>query len=719
MKKYLEYKDEKSSKFWTIEVQDLTHTVTYGKLGTAGQQKTKTFETAEKTNQAAEKLIKAKLKKGYQVVSSSTEEDKEDVFTQKETSATTIVIKRSFLKIEEANERFNLDQYDPLCCPEYETVLLLEGDVVIEGDLDDNGVETAFFEGNGETEEALIIIQGNLTVNGKMKIYGETGYPCFLVLGDLYCATLFSYDNIVHVTGNAYIKHLYYGNYNHGSIRVEGITEVPYLINSDHDSGLHPSKKTILMNAYNNSDDFFDYDYYAEDFDKIFVKGLATEGELDLEAFVKRVKTGKSPFKTGVKPSRVLVENEIKKLAKKNKSGEELKELNLEEKKLQKLPKVLFEIGDLEVLNLAKNKLTVLPEEIGQLLNLRELDLRAINIKKLPDSIGQLKHLEILNLYNCRNLEQLPTTIGQLKNLKVLNLCYCTSLEGLPATIGALTGLKELILDNTKGIVPLSISKLTNLEQLSFTGIYGKETIPTDFPDWICELKGLKILHASGNKFRNLPETLLKLSKLEYLNLSYSLSVLEEVADLSTWQGLKELRVSGGAVSSPYASPEILQHFFKIKSLETLGITDFGEVQYPVALAAIEKRRAELQDNPEKLAELESRIIRIDGYHGIRKKKSLRTYKDDPEKLEEDRKRISINHSKYTYIARQNITKEAFRGLEQLINLKELDIRGIILDKAPKEIGQLQQLKRMRGYSNVFPEKDKEWLRSLGIEVTV
>ncbi len=65
MKKYLEYKDEKSHKFWAIEVKDNSRTVTYGKVGSKGRSSTKTFDTAEAAQKDAEKMIKAKIKEGY------------------------------------------------------------------------------------------------------------------------------------------------------------------------------------------------------------------------------------------------------------------------------------------------------------------------------------------------------------------------------------------------------------------------------------------------------------------------------------------------------------------------------------------------------------------------------------------------------------------------------------------------------------------------------
>jgi predicted DNA-binding WGR domain protein/cell wall assembly regulator SMI1 len=65
MKKELIYQDDKSHKFWNIETDGDSFTVTFGKVGTAGQSQTKEFDNEEKCQKEAEKLIAEKLKKGY------------------------------------------------------------------------------------------------------------------------------------------------------------------------------------------------------------------------------------------------------------------------------------------------------------------------------------------------------------------------------------------------------------------------------------------------------------------------------------------------------------------------------------------------------------------------------------------------------------------------------------------------------------------------------
>jgi len=60
-----QFSDAKSHKFWNIDVEGDRFTVTYGKVGTAGQSQTKAFASAEKAQAEADKLIREKTGKGY------------------------------------------------------------------------------------------------------------------------------------------------------------------------------------------------------------------------------------------------------------------------------------------------------------------------------------------------------------------------------------------------------------------------------------------------------------------------------------------------------------------------------------------------------------------------------------------------------------------------------------------------------------------------------
>ena len=65
MKRVFIFQDFISQKFWSIDVQDVNVIVNYGRLDTKGQTQLKTFDSPEKAQNQAEKLIAEKTKKGY------------------------------------------------------------------------------------------------------------------------------------------------------------------------------------------------------------------------------------------------------------------------------------------------------------------------------------------------------------------------------------------------------------------------------------------------------------------------------------------------------------------------------------------------------------------------------------------------------------------------------------------------------------------------------
>ncbi|MBD2705641.1 WGR domain-containing protein [Spirosoma sp. BT702] len=65
MTRYFSFTDDKSDKFWQIDTHDTSFTVTFGKRGTTGQSQVKTFDTADRCQREADKLIREKTAKGY------------------------------------------------------------------------------------------------------------------------------------------------------------------------------------------------------------------------------------------------------------------------------------------------------------------------------------------------------------------------------------------------------------------------------------------------------------------------------------------------------------------------------------------------------------------------------------------------------------------------------------------------------------------------------
>lgn len=74
MKKYFEFIDDKSSKFWEIEALELGFRVRYGKIGADGTIQDKTFASNDIRDKEINKLILEKTKKGYQEINSQSGE---------------------------------------------------------------------------------------------------------------------------------------------------------------------------------------------------------------------------------------------------------------------------------------------------------------------------------------------------------------------------------------------------------------------------------------------------------------------------------------------------------------------------------------------------------------------------------------------------------------------------------------------------------------------
>jgi len=64
-KRYFEFSAGTSHKFWEITVQGESHTVRFGRIGSDGQTKTKTFADESATERDARRLVSEKLAKGY------------------------------------------------------------------------------------------------------------------------------------------------------------------------------------------------------------------------------------------------------------------------------------------------------------------------------------------------------------------------------------------------------------------------------------------------------------------------------------------------------------------------------------------------------------------------------------------------------------------------------------------------------------------------------
>jgi len=208
MENYLEYKDEKSHKFWQIEVHDNTYTVTYGKVGTKGQSKTKEFETVEKALSETEKMSKAKIKKGYSYPNRKTTKD---------------LLKLEIIDLSSLNESlyYKLEG-------DYETAIFISEDIFLdELDLD---------KLSGHID--VLIIDANLTVSkGILNTEGDYGVA-LIVTKDVTSDYIIGGGSEIYLDGNTTVKSLVYGYYNHGILGISNVI-VPIVLTDDHQTGIY------------------------------------------------------------------------------------------------------------------------------------------------------------------------------------------------------------------------------------------------------------------------------------------------------------------------------------------------------------------------------------------------------------------------------------------------------------------------------------------------
>ncbi|KAH9726116.1 Disease resistance-like protein DSC1 [Citrus sinensis] len=214
-----------------------------------------------------------------------------------------------------------------------------------------------------------------------------------------------------------------------------------------------------------------------------------------------------------------------------------------------KTPKPSFipYLKELVILNLRGCKgLKKLPE-ISSLSNIEKIILSGTAIEELPSSVGCLSGLVLLHLQACKMLKSLPCSLFKLKSLEDLNLCRCSNLRRFPEEIGNVEASNSLYAYGTASSeVPSSIVRSNNFRFLSFResrgdkqmglsllislssdGLHSLKSLclhncgVTRLPESLGRLSLLEELDLRRNNFERVPESIIQLSKLNYLYLSY------------------------------------------------------------------------------------------------------------------------------------------------------------------------------------------------------
>ena len=276
-----------------------------------------------------------------------------------------------------------------------------------------------------------------------------------------------------------------------------------------------------------------------------------------------------------------------------------LTKLNLNGNRLTSLPESIGNLTNLTELYLNGHKLTTLPESIGNLINLTRLDLNGDRLESLPESISNLTQLVKLNL-NSNKFDRIPEAILSLPKLKKVNLnnnpltdlSYLKHLPNLEVyrsnNVSRFTLLKRqnifiVVISNLYlNDLILDLSSFTNIVclRLYSSGLnrirtneedatkYVKKMLDIFFSSsdkmlnlvlfhWdVCaylyighHLKSISrfevnfdtrsgFLQLEGNLLECLPESILNMSKLNYVNLNFNplsdLSILNKLPSLTS-----------------------------------------------------------------------------------------------------------------------------------------------------------------------------------------
>ncbi|PQM41633.1 putative disease resistance protein [Prunus yedoensis var. nudiflora] len=205
--------------------------------------------------------------------------------------------------------------------------------------------------------------------------------------------------------------------------------------------------------------------------------------------------------------------------------------------------------------------------------HIRTLNLSDTRIEFLP-SVSEASNLCHLVLRNCQNLKELPP-LDHLLKLEELNLCDAINLNGIKAEfLEHMVHLRILDLSGTPLTKLPSMSRLTNLRQLSLEGCSSLETVPN-----LEALTSLEILDLSKTKIGSLPP-LNTFSNLCQLLLK-DCSGIKELQNLRSLGCLEVLNLSGTGIENfPYEISELtaLKHLH-LPDLRSMHDIDLGKIK--------------------------------------------------------------------------------------------------------------------------------------------
>ncbi|MGY0232197.1 leucine-rich repeat domain-containing protein [Longispora urticae] len=465
---------------------------------------------------------------------------------------------------------------------DYDEVLFFDGDLALDGDFLE--AVDALLGGDGGDVDRLVVVTGDLTVKGRIALYED--YPGLHVGGRTEAETLEGGDAEIDIHDGAF-THLVYGYYNHGTLRT-GTVDTPWVIEYEHIMEVHaPDARWV-----DNLGDVARADYVRKDIADAFVPEVVDkDGGLLIENFLDRLRSALPVLLPGARTS---AERKRERIA--GAVADRVEHLDLTGRKLREFPAEVLQIPWLRTLILDGNLIGELPAELGTLTSLEHLSLRYCGLTSLPESIGDLAALRVLRLAGNRTGERnevtltVPATIGRLAALEELDISWLSVEQDedltevapflLPETFGGLVALRRLVADETNVVFPESAHGLAGIEEVSLAG--SRYLYLTSFPEAVTTFPNLRRLDLSNRYFDTVPESLLRLTRLEELDLGGSLARVDvPLPDLGRLPALRVLDISGYSSHSTVPVPPhtVLRELLgmALTALEELRVGGWGK----------------------------------------------------------------------------------------------------------------------------------------------
>ncbi|ULH27803.1 LIC_11051 family fibronectin-binding protein [Leptospira weilii] len=592
MKHHLTYKDDKSDKFWNIEVSGKSFTVTYGKMGTAGQTQTKTFGSEEECQKEAKKLLSEKLKKGYaegDVQISSAPVAKKNAPEKKSE------IKKPDSLLSETFHKFLKVRVGDFESSTYSKLLQKMNWETLAGEVFD--AVYLYWEELGKSEKSPVGIFDIRWDDANTDHCIEFDYDLesndpegALVDGSIRNIPILDFSNFIK---------------NHLKQKPVKIREVwgdeDFSIVKDILCRLTQEviRKTAETEAFiripKQQPYFLMFSYYHDEDASVFFDSTTKE-QKDLYPMLK---LGKSPlfkyYSKGSESISVLEAEEIDL----SDIGlfENLKEFSLSNcKKITSL-KSLCELKNIRTIFIKKAQLTEFPDfllgitslrslyftdngpftenktNLPNFSNVEQLCLNNNALGEIPEFVYRLSKLKELIVIG-NQLIEFPERLADLKNLEEINLAR-NVITGISNLTRAFAQVKELGLYENRLASLEGIRNFPNLDHL-LVWQNELETIPVE----IADLKKLIRIDLTKNRISNLPDLKVELESVKELSLGEN-GISKLPKSLVQFPNLKSLDLAGNQLE------ELSDLFENFKKLEYLSLSNNGLASLPVSIAQL------------------------------------------------------------------------------------------------------------------------------------